>query len=99
VDEFAVGDAGGLEECEFSATSVLAHSATARSESFGHGFWACSGVDIAIRSMLDVFELVCVNALGEVKRSVATAHKLLGNGEKLWLDMEKGPGFLVEFVR
>lgn len=49
--------------------------------------------------MLDVLELVCVNALGEVNRSVATAHKLLGNGEKLWLDMEKGPGFLVEFVR
>lgn len=99
VDEFAVGDAGGLEGREFSATCVLAHSATARSESSGQGFWVCSGVDTAIRSTLDVLELVCVNAFDEAIRSVATAHKLLGNGEKLWLDIEKGPGFLVEFVR
>jgi hypothetical protein len=83
VDEFAVGDAGGLEEREFSTTSVLAHPATVWSNSSGHGFWACDGVDIAIRSMLDVIELVCVNALGEANRSVATAHKLLGKGEKL----------------
>lgn len=99
VDEFAVGDAGGLEGREFSATCVSAHFATMRSESSGHGFWVCSGVDIAVRSMLDALELVCVNALGEVNRRVATAHKLLGNGGKLWLDMEKGPGFLVDFVR
>jgi hypothetical protein len=35
--------------------------------------------------MLDVLELVCVNAFVETIRSVATAHKLLGIGKKLQL--------------